>query len=351
VRLLTALFVQTTLTPVHANKFAMSNNLPTISLTTLQHMLSLFLFLVACSVSAQTTGRVPVNIFGDGNPDNGVEDNREQVMGGRGSGVNLADQRVNAGTIKCDGKIRGTAMVIDTRDYAPGLKGVVLASAAHVLYNLDTNKRYKRCEFHFLALGELARYRSKLDLKTVREGGFDPGKATGAPEFGEGDWAFLYVPKPWSNFNPDESLNLRNFSHLQMESFQQSGGELRLVAFDSSAGVMSVSKNCTVIESGADDLGGGSWKGQLLDDCDSTGGASGGGIIAVLDHMQYLIGIRSGSHWNEEVYPAAEYPAGPPDGSVWDRHSNTNFGRAIDAHLIEELLEFVQNLVKKSKNI
>ncbi len=26
---------------------------------------------------------VPVNIFGDGNPDNGVEDSREQVMGGR----------------------------------------------------------------------------------------------------------------------------------------------------------------------------------------------------------------------------------------------------------------------------
>ena len=329
----------------------MSHNSQTTGLTVINCLLSVFFSLATYSASAQTPNAVPVNIFGDGNPDNGVEDSREQVLGGRGSGISLADQRMNAGTIKCDGKIRGTAMVVDTREFAPELKGVVLASAAHVLYDLDKNRRYKRCEFQFLALGEIAGYRAKIDLKNVKKGGFDPMKATGGPEFGEGDWAFLYVPRPWRGFNPDEALTLRDFSNLHMESFQQIGGELRLIAFDSSAGVISVSKNCTVIESGGNDLGGGAWKGQLLDDCDSADGASGGGIVAVVEQKQYLIGIRNGSHWDEQVYPASEYPLGPPDGSVWDSQSNTNFGRAIDAHLIDELDEFVQSLVKDNKKL
>lgn len=293
---------------------------------------------------------VAVNIFGDGNPENGLEDSREQLMAGRGRGIRLADQRLNAGTLNCDGKIRGTAMVIDTREFAATLKGVVLASAAHVLYDLDNKRRFKRCEFHFLALGEIASYRAKVDLKHLRMGAYDPKSETGDAEFGEGDWVFIYIPKPWKNFNPDDGLVLREFSFLQMETYQQSGGEISLVAYDSTAKVISVSRNCTVIESSGDDLGGGTWKGQLLDDCDSAGGASGGGMIAVLNQQQYLIGIRNGSHWSEQAYPVSEYPAGPPEGSVWNRHTNTNFGRAIDAHLINELELFIRGL-EDQKNI
>ena len=120
-------------------------------------LLGLVMSFVAFSVVAQTVRIVPANIFGDGNPINGIEDSREQFMGGRGRGTGLADQRPNAGTIKCDGKIRGTAMVVDTREFAPGFEGVVLASAAHVIYDLKKNRRFKRCEFHFLALSELRR--------------------------------------------------------------------------------------------------------------------------------------------------------------------------------------------------
>ena len=308
-------------------------------------LLGIGIFFAAFSASGQTVEIDPVNIFGDGNPDNGVEDSREQVMGGRRRHISLADQRLNAGTVKCDGNIRGTAMVVDTREFAPGFKGVVLASAAHILYDLDKKQRFRRCEFHFLALHELSRYRAKIDLKNVRMGDFDPMESTGELGFGEGDWVFLYIPRPWKNFNRDETLALRDFSYLQIESYQQSGGEFRLIAFDSSTRVISVSRNCTVIESSGDDLGGGAWKGQLLDDCDSAGGASGGGIVAVMNQQQYLIGIRSGSHWSKKIFPAGEYPLGPPDGSVWDRHSNTNFGRAIDAHLLGELNEFIQGLV------
>ncbi len=311
-------------------------------------LLGLIVLLASVNLWAQLPDVVAVNIFGDGDPENGVEDSREQIMGGRDSSLGLADRKLNAGTIECDGIIRGSAMVLDTRVFAPDLKGVVLASAAHVLFDLDKNQRFKRCEFHFLGLGGLHRYRAKIDMDTLSLGSFSPTQVTSGMEFGEGDWAFLYVPRPWKNFDPDEAMLVRDFSLLPIQHFQRTGGEIRLIAFDASKGVMSISRNCTVIESTNEDLGGGSWKGQLLDDCDSGGGASGGGIVAVDHHQQYLIGIRGGSHWSEQAFPAATFPLGPPDGSVWSRESNTNFGRAIDSNILNDLVRFAQAIENKS---
>lgn len=101
------------------------------------------------------------------------------------------------------------------------------------------------------------------------------------------------------------------------------------------------------MESARGDLGGGAWKGQLLDNCDSADGASGGGIVAVIDGQQYLVGIRNGSHWSEDVFPRKGFPDGPPDGSVWSRHANTNFARSIDSELIFELKKFL-NLIENT---
>ena len=299
----------------------------------------------ALSASAGDWRVTPVNIFGDGDPSNGVEDDRQQLLGGRRRGGSLEDQRMNAGTIKCDGKIRGTAMVIDTRGFAPGLEGAVLVSAAHVLYDLDKKTRFKRCEFHFLALGELRSYHAKIDLQRIKMGDYDPGQATNGLEFGEGDWVFMYVPKPWKGFDRAEALVPGVFTFTKMESFQQAGGELRLIAFDAKAGVISVSAHCRVVESGRGDLGGGVWKGQLLDDCDSASGSSGGGIVAVSQGEQRLIGIRNGSHWSMKAYPVEEYPLGPPDGANWDQSANTNFARAFDSALLGELHRFSLSMI------
>jgi hypothetical protein len=348
---LTRLATTITLTLVTSAGFAMHQVFHIVGPVIARLLLGLLLFLSAHIAKAQTVTTVPVNIFGDGNPENGIEDSRRQVLSGRGRGSSLPDHYLNAGTIKCDGKIRGTAMVVNTRQLAPGLNGVVLATAAHVLYDLEKKQRFKRCKFHYLGMNKPAGYRAKIDLKRVRLGNFDPGKKTGGLEFGEGDWAFLYIPRPWKNFDRNLGFILRDFSSIELETHQQSGGEFRLIAFDSKTDVISVSRNCTVIESIENDLGGGRWKGQLLDDCDSGDGASGGGIIASLNNRQWLIGIRTGSHWSEQVYPVNKYPQGPPEGSVWNRNSNTNFGRAIDVHLLDEINAFIQQLKKKSSTI
>jgi len=215
----------------------------------------------------------------------------------------------------------------------------VLAGAnLKVLARAGKRKRlFRRCQFHFMGWRDDAGYRARIDLKDARMGDFEPGQLTAKAVFGEGDWAFLLLRKAWKHYRPEQSLQLREFGFSQGESFQQYGGEFGLVAFDSAAAVITASNNCTVIVSGRDDLGGGVWKGQLLDDCDSADGASGGGIIAVVNHQQYLIGIRSGSHWSELAYPADGYLAGPPEGSAWDPRLNTNFGRAVDMQLLRVL--------------
>ena len=319
--------------------FQISKNMAPVLTVWLSGVLTL---VTAYPAGAQVVKVVPVNIYGDGDPLNGIEDSRKQVREVEGGKAGFTDQHMSAGTITCDGKFRGTAIVADTREFAPDLKGVVLVSAAHVLYNLDKKKLFRRCKFHFMGWNQTAGYQSKINLKNVRMGDFDPRRGTGGSDFGEGDWAFIYLRKPWKNFNPDQSLRLREFSFSQLESYRRSGGEFRLLAFDSSAGFISESKNCTVIESKSDDLGGGAWKGQLLDDCDSADGASGGGMLAVMNQKYFLIGIRNGSHWSDQVYPVDSYPSGPPDGSVWNRRLNTNFGRAIDVSLMHEIEEYIQ---------
>lgn len=312
-------------------------------------VLSVLTLCAAIEAFAQIPELIPINIFGDGNSVNGIEDSRERVFGGPLGNSSRAGHHVNAGTIKCDGKTRGTAMVVDTRELVSELESVVLVTAAHIIYDLEKKRRFKRCEFQFMGLGEIPGYQAKIDLKNIEAGRFSPDIAIDVADFGEGDWVFLSVPRPWKKHDPDESILLREFSFVQLESFQQTNGELRLVAFNTTTGVIDVSRDCVALESRSDDLGGGAWPGQLLDDCDSVDGASGGGIVAVLHKQQYLIGIRTGSHWSEAVFPATEFPHGPPDGSVWDRYTNTNFGRAIDHKILIALEQFVFELKKDKR--
>jgi hypothetical protein len=88
-----------------------------------------------------------------------------------------------------------------------------------------------------LAVVLLAVAATPLSAQTVRivpVNIFDGGR-----EVARGDWVFLYLRKPWKKFNPDQSIGLREFSFSQLASYRQSGGEFRLRAFDSSAGVIS----------------------------------------------------------------------------------------------------------------
>ena len=302
--------------------------------TCLQVFLTVLLSLPAFA-SVPVLNEIAVNIYGDGDAGNGTEDSRKQIEV-------ITDKRLAAGTVYCDGKNRGTAMVLDTREFAPSLKGVVLVSAAHVLFDLKTGKRFKRCEFRFLGLKKSSKYRAKLKLNLIQMGDFDPHADPGGSNYGEGDWVFMYAPKAWRDYDPNTALTLGEFSFSHLDSYRHSNVEFKLIAFDANSGQIKVSRDCTVVKSQSGDIGGGRWAGQLLDDCDSQGGASGGGIVAVWAEKKGLVGIRGGSHWSDEKFPDHQFPGGPPDGAVWSPESNTNFARAIDAKIMQVLQEFTQ---------
>ncbi len=118
-----------------------------------------------------------VNIFGDGNPANGTEDNRIDMSSPRWNSNSRRPWNMAAGTIHCDGKIRGSAMIVDTREFRPADGGLILATSAHVLYDLHRQRRFTACQFHYMALDHLPGYQANINFSRSRLGSFDPSSA------------------------------------------------------------------------------------------------------------------------------------------------------------------------------
>ena len=286
-----------------------------------------------------------VNIFGDGDPSNGVEDNRIDMSSPQWNSENRRGWNMGAGTIHCDGKNRGSAVIVDTSELGNLKRGLIVATSAHVLFDLGKKRLFSSCQFHFMALDYLPGYKADIEFAMSRIGGFDPYSPRDSSNFGKEDWAFLYINDLAPGMSPTGSLQLRAFNHGLPP--QKGAVEYQFIAYSQSVDAITISTVCQVRESAGNDIGGGGWPGQLLDDCDSEGGASGGGLVATNTGHHYLVGIRSGSHWDGDTFPANKYPHGPPDGAAWDISRNTNFSRAIDLELIENLRSLVEEINSK----
>jgi len=274
-----------------------------------------------------------VSIFGDGNPANGIEDSRIDMSSPEWNDKARRPWNQAAGTIHCDGQNRGSATIVDTREFGQLRQGFVIATSAHVLFDLQRQKRFSDCQFHYMAVDHLPGYQLNIDFDQSHIGEFDPASPRNKAGFGEQDWAFLLVPGSMPGVHADGGFRLQAFqTYLQATG---SAGRYQFIAHSPETESISISTGCQVVESRKGDLGGGAWPGQLLDDCDSEGGASGGGLVASIGQTHFLVGIRSGAHWNPEVFSKKKFPRGPPDGANWDVYKNTNFSRAIDSNMIE----------------
>jgi hypothetical protein len=276
----------------------------------------------------------PASIFGDSNPSNGDEDNRLGFTAPAWRRPGLPAKNPGVGSVYCDGKVRGTATVVDLEEPVHGIRGLVLATAAHVLYDLRSGEPFGECEFRFRETGRWRNHRLPIDLERKVLGTFNPATPGTGPALGAGDWAFLYVPG-----RVPAPLDRRGFRLRAFSPAQSGGVTYSLVAYHDRRDEILISPDCRVIESGPNDIGGGSWPGQLLDDCDSGGGASGGALVVTVSGQNYLVGMRVGAYWDKYVFPD-----GPPNGAAWDPRTNTNFSRAVDAQMVEALRRFVRSL-------
>lgn len=276
-------------------------------------------------------------VFGDGDSANGPEDDRmELAKASRWSGAGQPSSwPQSAGTIYCAGQVRGSALVLEpaapqATDQAANPDGsgegvAFILTAAHVLLDPATGSPFAACEFHFMGLGAIPGYQVSLDPEWIRSGDFDASAPRASAAFGRHDWAFIYLPRGRTAGARPGRWPLRDAA----EFLGRPDVRFHLVAWARETGRIAVSGPCRVVMSGQADIGRGGWRGHLLDDCDSTEGASGGGLLASTAEGTYLIGIRLGSH-----HDPVRYPSGPPPGEAWSVKINSNFARAVDPELI-----------------
>jgi len=279
------------------------------------------------------------NIFGDGNPSNGTEDDRHSTNDHQATGDALDSWQLSAGSITCDGKVRGTGVLLDVGQYSAAPHATYLASAAHVFYDLASKRLFHACQFNFMGLSVLPGEQAEINPRDVRMGTFSPASDVRAVTFGQGDWALAALP----DFHPHEP-RIGKLRPAVFGSSINTGAhpdQYLFIGFNPRLGQIEQSGHCQVVPSTPGDLGGGAWPGQLLDDCDSDEGASGGGLVRIRNGRFQLVGVRSGSHWSANRYPPDRYPQGPPAGDPWDIHDNTNFGRAFDPEILQALCRLV----------
>jgi hypothetical protein len=277
------------------------------------------------------TGSVSAGVFGDGDPSNGDEDDRRSLSEGAVV-AGVSDWYRSGGAIFCDGAIRGSATLVDLGGLEPRRGGAVIATAAHVFLDLATGEPWTNCEYRHQGLGELPGYQVPLEERFILKGSFDLRKNPGEPDNVSGDWAFAWLGRDWAQPGGGEGLALAD-----VHSAANGRGLLGVLAWDPERGELTLATGCRAVLSRAHDLSGDTHGRQLLDDCDSGTGSSGGALILSHGGEARLVGIRGGQHWDVDRWPPDRFPEGPPIGFPWDPGLHTNYARAVDAGLLETL--------------
>ncbi len=277
-------------------------------------------------------------VFGDGDPSNGDEDDRRTLSEGAAM-AGLSDWYRSGGTIFCDGAVRGSATLVDLSGFTPRREGAVIATSAHVLVDLDTGRAWSHCEYRHQGLGELPGYRATLQDRFTLKGSFDLARKPGEPENVHGDWAFVWLGQDWPM-----PVGARGLVMADVRRTADGNGLLGALAWDPGRSQLTLAAGCRAVLSRAEDLSGDAGGRQLLDDCDSGTGSSGGALILAHQGDPRLVGIRGGQHWDVERWPLERFPDGPPTGQPWDPAVHTNYARAVDRELLMTLAQWWSGL-------
>ena len=254
-------------------------------------------------------------IFGDGNPDNGIEDQRHQAP---------AEMLKSVGTIYCDGALRGSATHVHT---ATKTDPSVIVTAAHVLYNRVDGQAFEDCSYR------------------------PQNKRLTAIPFAEID---RHAYQPLSKNRLHQSENDVVFVALKYRLYAPSMGlsidssskdELSLVAYNGSVDAMHLTENCMRFSSvsfASERL--------ILHNCDAQGGASGG---ALLDPShKNIIAVHGGTFFvrSQTVNGSSNALNVAPAGSRANPESWINHARKVDQPMINQLRHFVAYLAKDSSD-
>jgi hypothetical protein len=252
-------------------------------------------------------------VFGDGNPYNGIEDQRRQAP---------AEMLKSVGTIYCDGALRGSATHVYT---ATKTHPSVIVTAAHVLYNRVDGQAFKDCSYR-----PQNKRLTAIPFAEVDRHGYQPLSKNRLHQ-SENDVAFVALK--YRLYAPSMSLSIESSSK----------DELSLVAYNGSADAMHLAENCmrfSSISFGSEHL--------ILHNCDAQAGASGG---ALLDRShKNVIAVHGGTFFvrPQTVNGSSNAINVAPAGSRANPESWINHARKVDQPMINQLRYFVAYLAKDS---
>ena len=237
------------------------------------------------------------SVFGDGNPDNGIEDQRVQRFDSDSDSWPVLFNAV--GKVVCNGKTEGSGVLLDFEGQP------VVLTAGHVLDSFDLGD----CEYQSSAnhwnRGEL--------VKTLGAGNFAEADQPLPLQY-QNDWSMATIT-PWTNWQHWA------VSKEQIVASQQTSGTAFLVGFDVVSGQLKAHIRCNFGSAEQSILLEGTSR-LVWDDCHSTGGASGGALFIKTPEGIQLLGIRIGSLFFEK--PEASLPPEMGDRFDLQRHINVS---------------------------
>jgi len=252
-------------------------------------------------------------IFGDGDAQNGIEDQRQ-----------LAPRKIlqSVGTIYCDGALRGTATHVSTPSIAQSNAASIILTAAHVIYHKNTEILFETCVYR-----PQGKRLGSIDFVKTSAHRFDPHSSDRMQQATQ-DIVFIALKK-----------KLRG-SGLTLQAKEDADNELQLIGYNQNKDHISVSDDCREFSSEkfANNL-------LLLHNCDAGRGASGGPILdatsgsVIAVHGGTLV-IRSGNN----------QPLNIMQGAIPDPEALINQGRKIDSDILARLKRFTAYPAKNSQH-
>jgi len=267
-------------------------------------VICLLLTFCACAVGA---------IFGDGNPKNGIEDQRQLAP---------AEILQSVGTIYCDGALRGTATHVSLSSIAPSSKSSIILTAAHVIYHKTTGILFETCVYR-----PQGKRLSSIDFFKISPHDFKPQSKNKIQQASQ-DIIFVTLQK-----------KLRG-SGLILQEVEDTDNQLLLIGYNQNQDQISISRDCGQFtsESYETDL-------LLLHNCDAGRGASGGPILDARSGS--VIAVHGGTFL---INSSENNPFGAMQGAIADPEVLINQGRKIDSDVIAQLKRFIAYPSKNSQN-
>lgn len=244
-------------------------------------------------------------VFGDGNAENGIEDARKSKQ----QADYWPKEFAAVGRIICDGQVQGTGILIDRQDHnnqpAPHL-----LTAHHVVGSFQQNA----CVFSLES--DLWR---QYPLRQLVRKGVGALSASLLNRY-DSDWV-LFALEPFDGWRRYAlKPQAVGAADKQIDGWSK---QAFFVSFDAVIGKISAHFECRY---------GLNFASRLLqfypelfwDDCDSSGGSSGGALFVRTDSGYQLIGMRVGSLFDETLFGQ------PPDmGASFNLHTNINVSKRL----------------------